>query len=253
MKKLLPVLLLSFCFYPSVFAAQINDVGGHSSTTQEAVQEDDKTAMEKKDTRKNAEIKKLILGGPQAWLAAGKSYLDLGITKVSNTVSSAFSSDDEEEGGKGGAKKGELPEGEGMANTYDNKFKRKDDPNTASTADKAKTSRNTEVATTELATYGYAYGISKRVVAARNVGDNSTSVNAAAAKKTSSSTDLGSAVAASTATANTNAQIFNDLLRAVAITNAQRSMTVTEQNSPTNSMLDSVLTGGIGGAFGGIF
>ena len=250
MKKLLPILLITFCITPSVFAAQINDVGGHSTATQNAVQEDDKTSMEKIDTRKNAEIKKLILGGPSAWIAAGKGYLDLGITKLSDSISDAFSSDDEEGGGS--TKKGELPEGKQMATTYDSKFKRDSNPETAGTSNKAKTSKNTEIATTELATYGYSYGIANRVVASRNVGDDTTSVGKAAEEKTSSSNDLGSAVAASTATANTNAQIFNNLVRAAAITNAQRALAITEQNNPTNSILDSVLTGGMGGMGGGI-
>ena len=258
MKKLLSVLLLSFCFYPSVFAAQINDVGGHSTNTQQAVQEDDKTSMEKKDTRKNAEIKKLILGGPDAWLAAGMGYLELGITKISDGVSNAFSSEDKD-GKKGSSKKGELPEGEDMSKTYDSKFKRDENPETASTTNKTQTSQNTEIATTELSTYGYSYGLAKRVVASRAVGDDTTSASSAAAEKTSNANDLGSAVAASTSTANTNAQIFNNLVRAAAITNAQRALSVTEQNNATNSILNSIFTGGtggmggIGGALGGMF
>jgi hypothetical protein len=195
-----------------------------------------------------------MLGGPSAWLAAGKGYLDLGITTISDSISDAFSSDDEE--GGGGAKKGELPEGKQMATTYDSKFKRDTNPETAGIANKATTSKNAEVAVTELSTYGYSYGIANRVIASRNVGDDTSSVGKAAEEKTSSSNDLGSAVAASTATANTNAQIFNNLVRAAAITNAQRALAVTEQNNSTNSILDSVLTGGmggIGGALGGMF
>lgn len=247
MKNLLTILLLSFYFSSISFAAQINDVGGHSTATQNAVQEDDKTSVEKIETRRNAEIKKLILGGPNAWLEAGAGYLDLGITKISDSISNAFSSD-EEEGGDN--KKGALPEGETMAKTYDSKFNRDTNPETAGIANKAKTSKNTEIAITELATYGYSYGIANRVVASRNVGDDTTSVNTAAASKTSQATDLGSAVAASAATANTTTQVFNNLVRAAAITNAQRALSVTEQNSTTNSILDSVLTGSMGGAGG---
>lgn len=245
MKKLLLILLITG-FSHTAYSAMINDVGGHSSATMKAVQEDIKTAQEKIETVKNAQITQLILGGPQAWMSAGIGYLKLGATKVTDTVVEALSGEDEE----GQAKKtvdGNLPEGEDMIKTRDEKLQASSDPEKAGTENTAETKKNRKVAITEMATYGYALGLTNRVTASRAIGDDVTSAQTSAVAKTNSATNYGAAVAASTSTANSNTQVFNNLLKATAARNVLRGLTATEQNNATNLMINdpSIMFSGV--------
>ena len=250
MKKILLILLLSIYISPTAFAQAVaNDTGGHSTGTQNTVIENDKNSSEMIDKVKSAMTMNVILGGPQAWLAAGSSIvLPIAVNAISDAVSEAFSGD--ETGAKNSD--GALPEGKDMATIHDEKFKRNTNPQEAGLANKAETSKNVEIATTETTTFSYAYGLANRTIASRVIGDDTSSASKEASKKATSAGSLGSAISASTATANENAQTFNRILEATALANMQRALAIVEQNSATNSILDASLMGSMGGGASGI-
>lgn len=239
MKKLLFILLITG-FTQTAYSASINDVGGHSSATMKAVQEDIKTAQEKIETVKNAQITQLILGGPSAWMAAAGSYLDVGISKITDSATEALSPSDDDEETASKTKDGKLPEGEEMIKIKDEKLQASSDPQKASSQNTAETKINRETAITEMATYGYALGLTTRVTASRAIGDDITSAQKSAAERTNTATNYGSAVAASTSTANSNTQIFNKVLKATAARNVLRGLSATEQNNPTGLIINDL-------------